>query len=70
MEATFIHFAPSMQTALVILPPRYPTSQLQRRTLRGRPGFPIMDVSTLILLTPVAIFVISGIIWYWTNELS
>jgi hypothetical protein len=29
-----------------------------------------MDVSTLILLTPVAIFVISGIIWYWTNELS
>jgi hypothetical protein len=29
-----------------------------------------MDVRTLILLTPAAVFVISGIIWYWTNALK
>jgi len=28
-----------------------------------------MDASTFILLTPAAIFVVSGIIWFWTNEL-
>jgi len=28
-----------------------------------------MDVRTLILLAPAAIFIVSGIIWYWTNEL-
>ena len=31
-------------------------------------GFP-MDASTFILLTPAAIFIVSGIVWYWTNEL-
>jgi len=29
-----------------------------------------MDVRTLILLTPAAIFVVGGIIWYWTNALK
>jgi hypothetical protein len=29
-----------------------------------------MDARTIILLTPAAIFFVSGIIWYWTNELS
>jgi hypothetical protein len=28
-----------------------------------------MDVSTLILLTPVGIFVVSGLVWFWTNAL-
>jgi hypothetical protein len=31
--------------------------------------FACMDVRTLILLTPAAIFVVSGLIWFWTNEL-
>jgi hypothetical protein len=29
----------------------------------------VMDVRTLILLTPPAIFVVSGLIWFWMNEL-
>jgi hypothetical protein len=43
---------------------------------RRRPSFApqdedrlAMDVRTLILLAPAAIFIVSGIIWYWTNEL-
>jgi hypothetical protein len=28
-----------------------------------------MDMRTVILLIPPAIFVTSAIIWYWTNEL-
>ena len=29
-----------------------------------------MDAATLILMTPAAIFIVSGIIWFWTNELT
>jgi nitrogen fixation-related uncharacterized protein len=29
-----------------------------------------MDERTLILLIPVAVFVVSGIIWFWTNQLQ
>jgi hypothetical protein len=29
----------------------------------------MMDVRTVILLVPLAIFVASWIIWFWTNEL-
>ncbi|MBW4022972.1 MAG: hypothetical protein HIU92_07480 [Proteobacteria bacterium] len=28
-----------------------------------------MDVRTIIMLTPPAIFVVAGLIWFWTNEL-
>jgi hypothetical protein len=58
-----------MQQAPVILALHDPTSWLDKPDALRR-EYLMLDPATLIVLTPPAIFVFSGIIWYWMNELS
>ncbi len=45
------------------------SQRLLRTPIKRDLEFTAMDVRTLILLTPVAIFVAGCLIWVWTNEL-
>jgi hypothetical protein len=67
--ATFMSLDPSMREARITSTPHYTTSCLARSRLPPAMDFVAMDASTVILLTPLAISVAGGIIWFWTNKL-
>jgi hypothetical protein len=67
--ASFMSLAPSMRQARITSTLHYTTSWLAGSGLLSAMDFLAMDASTVILLTPAAIFVAGGIIWFWTNKL-
>jgi hypothetical protein len=58
-----------MREARITSTLHYTTSWLAASEQLSAMDFVAMDASTIILLTPPAIFLASGIIWFWTNKL-